>query len=212
MSASSQEHDWHQERQLLEARLAALVAFYRDLMEMYGYYVQVTAAIGKFNEWAIRQLSGSTTRSHSMLFGRGDPNLPEARFQAVRTFGELIDSSVSDGPLEVTHRRSVIVFVVASWEDSYRARIAKELGLAKNDLKSDVFYDLNKYRQAILHAGGTLRTEPRALRLFRKGDQVALTEEHMHQVFRTLVDELNRISREFYDIDAQFMFDTPLSS
>ena len=158
------------------------------------------------------QLAGSTTRSNSMFFGQNDPNLPEARFQYVRTFGELIDDSARDGPLEVTHRRSVIVFMVASWEDSYRTRIAKELGLAKNALKSDVFYDLNKYRQAILHAGGTLRTEPRALRLFRKGDQVALTHEYMHQVFRTLMAELNRISREFYGIDAEFMFDTPLSS
>ena len=212
MSASSQEHDWHQERQLAEARMAELIAFYRELMEMYGYYIQIKAAIGQFHEWMSGQLSGSTTRSHSLYFGQGDPNLPEARFQYVRTFGEVIDAAVSDGPLEVAHRRSVIVFLVASWEDSYRTRIAKELGLAKNGLKSDVFYDLNKYRQAILHARGTLRTEPRALQIFRKGDQVALTDEHMHQVFRALMEELGRISREYYGIDAQFIFDTPLNN
>ena len=212
MSASSQEQDWPQGRQLLEERMAELIAFYRELREIYGYYIQVKAAIGQFNKWMSGQISGSTTRSNSLFFGHDDPTQPGAKIQYVRTLGELIDASTGDGPLEVTHRRSIIVFTVASWEDSYRPRIAKELGLAKNDLKSDVFYDLNKYRQAILHAGGTLRTEPRALRLFRKGDQVAFTHEHMHQVFRTLMDELNRISREFYGIDTQFVFDTPLNN
>ena len=179
---------------------------------MFGYYIQVKAAIGQFHNWVSGMVSDSTTHSNSLSFGQTAPNLPDARYQYKRTFGEVIDASASDGPLEVTHRRSVIVLVVASWEDSYRTRIAKELGLKKNDLKSDVVYDLNKYRQAILHAGGTLRTEPRVLQHFRKGDQVALTHEHILQVFRTLMDELNRISREFYGIDAQFMFDTPLNN
>ena len=108
------------------------------------------------------------------------------------------------------HRRSVIVVLVASWEDRFCKRIADECGIAKDDVTSDLFHDLNRYRQAILHASGKLREDAKLLRFFRREDRVALTEDQMDSIFRMIIDELNRIGTEFYDSNPGFDFDKRL--
>ncbi|MCY4519254.1 MAG: hypothetical protein OXC13_00575, partial [Caldilineaceae bacterium] len=45
----------------------------------------------------------------------------------------------------------------------------------KNDVQSDVFHDLNKYRQAILHRSNRLGSKPKALPYFKEGDEVSPT-------------------------------------
>ena len=110
------------------------------------------------------------------------------------------------------YRESVIAFSYALWEDQYRGRIAHECKLAnKNKIKSDVFYDLNKYRQAILHSGGRLAAEPKVIRFFNRGEEVLLTDDHMYELFSLLVGELNRLGREYYRQDPQFSLDRPLN-
>lgn len=188
-----------------------LARFHRELTDTYGYYAQVNAAIGFFRDYLNDLPAGSLSADSPVLFGVGDPNRPDASYQYRRTVSEVAADLSPNGRVRAVHLRSVIVLVVALWEDSYRGRIARELGLRdKNVLKSDVFRDLNKYRQAILHAGGTLREEPRALRIFRLGEQVLLTTEHMEQIFSTVVDELNKIREEHYGQCPKFRFDAPL--
>ena len=187
-----------------------LAAFHRELIGTYGYYFQVNTGIRAFRLVLTKELWEDAEDTSPVRFGTGDPTKPGASYQYEKPFSEVVADFSPNGLLEVVLIRSVIVLVVASWEDNYRHRIAKEAGLRhKNDLKSDVFYDLNKYRQAILHAGSTLRVEPRALSIFRKGEQVALTSEHMGQVFRTIVDELNRMGEELHGHNPGFRFDLP---
>ncbi len=105
----------------------------------------------------------------------------------------------------------MVVLIVASWEEAYRARIAEELGLtSKNAVRSDAFRDLNRLRNAILHTGGELRDEPRVICLFAVGEEVSLTHEHMEYIFEALVDALNRIGKDYYGIDPQFRFAIPM--
>ena len=95
----------------------------------------------------------------------------------------------------------------ALWEDEYRKRIATECGLkCKNDISSDVFHDLNKFRQAILHAGSRLDEETKAIHFFRKGDTVAFTENQMTELFAAIIEELNRIGNEYYNMNPGFSF------
>ena len=175
-----------------------LTNFQKELTDIYGYFLQVHAAILNWNRFLTEQMdSGPTTPRNTFWFGDTDPNSTDARYQYARTYGELAVDSAPEGITSVIHRRTVVVLVVASWEDSYRGRIASELGIEKNDLASNVFHDLNRFRQAILHAGGKLDIQPKTIPLFNKGDEVILTTGDINLIFRLIVDELNRIGRSF---------------
>ena len=65
-------------------------------------------------------------------------------------------------------------------------------------------------RQAIVHIGGRLDEEPRAIRIYRKGDVVSLTNEDMQRIFESVIDDLNRIGREHFRIDPRFSLYAPL--
>ena len=142
-----------------------------------------------------------------MFFGKDDPHKPDARYQYRRTFAELMEDVTRNGTTFLVLRRSVVVLLVASWEDHHRALIASECSLQRNDLKSDVFRDLNKYRQAILHGGGLLREEAKKIPFIRKGDRVDLTARHMDSIFRMVVEEVNESSITHYGGNPEFKFD-----
>lgn len=162
-----------------------LISFHEELVDLYGYMVQVAMAIAVLHEKLNRMVTQSTTTTlqNSMFFGKSNPNDPDAKYQYRRTFGYLIRASEKDGINLVILHRSIIVLAVALWEDHFRKKIAKECGIEKDDLKSDVFRDLNSYRQAILHGGNRLRKQPKVIRLFKKGDKISLTDEYMDKIF-----------------------------
>ena len=184
-----------------------LTNFHESLVDLFGYMVQVAVAIAVWREKLNKVLSkGATSPQNSMYFGQGDPNDPSAKYQYRRTFGYLVKASEKDGVNFVIHHRSVLVLAVALWEDHFRERIAEECNIEKNDLQSDVFRDLNSYRQAILHGNNKLRKKPKVIQLFRKGDEISLTNEHMETIFRTLIDELNSIGTKYYGTNPNFNF------
>ena len=190
--------------------MKALINLHSELVTIYGYQTEVCAALHQWNQFL---KSARKSESQKLWFGRDDPNDPSAQFQYSRTFDYLIDASKRNSKITNTHRKSVVVLVYAVWEDQYRKRIADECGLPhKNQISSDVFYDLNKYRQAILHARGRLVKQPKGIDFFQIGDEVLLTDKHMYELFSLLIAELNRIGETYYGLDPQFSLDKPLNS
>ncbi|MYA85518.1 MAG: hypothetical protein F4Y12_08020 [Acidimicrobiaceae bacterium] len=188
-----------------------LAGFRRELDDTYGYYAQVNAAIGFFRDDLDKKYGQLLGPDSPVRFGVGDANRPDASYRHERTYSEVVADFSRHGRLQAVHIRSVIVLIVALWEDTYRCRIANELQLEnKNDLKSDVFHDLNRYRQGILHRYGTLGEEPKVLHYIRKGQEVLLTSDDMEQLFSTIVDELNKIGEEHYGQNPDFRFKMPL--
>ena len=194
--------------------MTALERFYRDIIEIYGHYFQIRFALIQCHLYLSGLVTGPSpvTASNDLRFGPDtNPNLPDATYRYETTFGDLIAASKGDGSLHITHGRSVVVLIVASWEDMYRSDIANEVGLDRaNDVTSDVFRDLNRYRNAILHAGSELRDEPKAIHFFRKGEEVSLTHSHIERIFEVIVEDLNRIGRVYYHSDPTFSLDIPL--
>ena len=155
--------------------------------------------------------SGKVENSNRMMvFGMHSPDHPEANCQYKRPSVYFLDATASNGTTSVFHRRNMVTLLYSTWEDRHRALIAKELGLSKDDLKSAVFRDVNVYRRAIAHAGGKLPDEPKVFHFFRKGEEASLTNAHIEFIFRSVVDELNRIGRDCYGTDPEFSFDQPL--
>ena len=189
--------------------MRALRDFHDEVVDIYGYLLQVDMAIMQWHKFLNDQIANShTTPQNTVFFGKDAPNKPDSMYQYRRSFADLIAASTRGGTTSVIHRRSVVILLVASWEDRYRALIARECGLKeKDDLKSDVFHDLNRYRQAILHAGGCLSESPKAIHFFQKGDAVDLTDDHMDALFRMVVKELNRFGMHYYDGNPGFTFD-----
>ena len=193
--------------------MKALRECHADVIDLYGYKLQVAIALSFWHKELGKMISsGPTTRSNQLSVGPSDPNRPGATYQYRRNIGYLLDASASDGTTSVIHRRSVVTLLYAAWEDLHRSRIAKEIGLnCKNDLKSDVFRDVNVYRRAIMHASGKLQDEPKIFNFFKKGEEVSLTSQHIDLIFRGVVDELNHIGIEHYQTDPQFSFDHPMN-
>ena len=190
----------------------ALTEFHRELVAIYGYGVQVSTALMFWHQWLNKQVSSHTrTPDNEMFFGKSDPNDPDAFYVYRRTFGYLLAASKPNGDTSVIHRRNLVTLLYTSWEDRHRGKIAKEAGLEdKNELGSDVFGDVRRYRHAIMHTRGRLRVEPKVFRFFRKGDKVTLTADHMDIIFRTAIGDLNRIGKEYFGTNPRFNFETPM--
>ncbi len=192
----------------------ALRECHADVIDLYGYKLQVAIAISLWhNELRRLTSSGTTTRSNQVFFGQDDPDQPGAAYQYRRDYGFLLDASASDGMNPVIHRHSVVVLLYAMWDDHHRGLIAKELGYKdRDDLESNVFQDIGLYRHAILHRGNKLQKEPQVFSFFKKGEVVSLTNGHVDTIFRRVVDELNRLGRDHYGTDPQFSFDQPMNA
>ena len=191
--------------------MKALKDLHDELVAIYGYQVEVCAALHQWHEY----LSGRRRKipATQMYFGRDIPTRQDSKYQYAPTVAYLINASKKNGINARIHRRGVVALTYAIWEDQYRSKIACECGLAnKNEVKSDIFYDLNRYRQAILHAGGVLVGKPKVIHLFKPGDEVLLTDDHMYQIFSHLIDELNRIGKTYYGQDPQLSLDKSLNT
>ena len=196
--------------------MGALKELHERLIELYGYEIEVSLALHVWHEnllsWTSRPgLREQLRRNSTITFGRGNPNTPDARWQYETTHESLVEASRKNGINAQTLRRAVITIAYSYWEDRYRSMIADECGFAhKNDIQSEVFTDLNKYRQSILHAGGVLQREPSVIRLFSRGDMISLEKDHMHDLFTMMVNGLNQLGETYYGQNLQFAFDKPL--
>ena len=85
----------------------------------------------------------------------------------------------------------LVALLYGAWEDRYRKRVALSLGYpGKNALRSDLFWDINKLRQAILHNGGRATEDveqAKIIRWFRRGDEIFISRERAQQ----LLDEID---------------------
>ena len=196
--------------------MRALKELHDRLIELYGHEIEVSLALHVWHEnvrsWTSRPgLREQLRRNSTITLGRGDPNTPDARWQYETTHEALVEASRKNGVNAQTLRRAVITMAYSHWEDRYRSMIANECGLAhKNDIQSEVFSDLSKYRQSILHAGGVLQREPIVIRLFSKGDMISLEKNHMHDLFTMLVEGLNQVGETYYGQNPRFAFDKQL--
>ncbi|MCY4613337.1 MAG: hypothetical protein OXB94_06935 [Nitrospira sp.] len=191
--------------------MQALINLHNELIALYGYQLEISAALGQWNKF-LKSLQNRTPNQR-IFFGTDDPNTPSAKYQYAQSVAYLIHASEKNGINVNRHRQSVVTLTYAIWEDQYRKRIAYECGLSnKRDIKSDVFQDLNKYRQAILHAGGRLVREPNVIHFFKLGEEVLLTNEHMNELFAILIVELNRIAKTYYRQDPGFSLNKPLNN
>ena len=188
-----------------------VTSYHDEIIDLYGYNVQASAAIGQWHAFLKRQIRAARSKRRStFLFGRGDPANPAATCHYRKTGGDPAAASEQAGAISLAHRRAGVVRVAVAWE-VYRTRIAHECGRDDQDLSSDLRMDLTRYRNAIAHRGGKLSHQPKALPFVRKGEPITLTDDQLHTIFGQLIVELNRIGNNCYGTEPRFTFDQRLN-
>ena len=180
--------------------MIGLRRFHDDLITIFSSSVETEMGFRLLVKW-LRELESDprVEPSFTVQIGKGDPHLISTKYHYEKPLEKLIRDSKEGGTNVRLHRNGVISLAYAIWEEEYRAIIVQECDLArKNEVESDVFQDLNKYRQAILHRGARLGREPTAMCFFAKGDLVSFTEDQMHELFARLIEELNGIGETYY--------------
>ena len=192
--------------------ISGLTRLYDELISIFASSVETEMGFLLLVQWLDDHLKEPGVDASSIArLGKGDPNPASAAYQYEKSFGALLQDSKEGGQNVRLHRYGIISLTYALWDEKYRKIIADECELTcKDEVKSDVFRDLNKYRQAILHAGGHLDSEPTKLSFFAKGDMVSFTKDQMQDLFAQLIEELNRIGDEYYCQNPGFTLDKPL--
>ena len=182
-------------------------------MTLYGYQLQVDVSISEWRKLldGLRKKHG-TRMGNRVTFGKDDANDPNATYEFSTTYGSILDANSSNGQNPQLMRCGVIVLAYSLWEDQYRSKIATECGLASRDnVKSEIFRDLNIYRRAAVHARRIVRSQPKVFPFLSKDAALRFSPADMQQLFELLIDELNRIGRDYYHINTNFSLSRTLN-
>jgi hypothetical protein len=127
------------------------------------------------------------------LYITGDPNTSESKLMISTTQGVAKLRNGKDGPNTVFLTRMLIVAIYQLCEDEYRARFASVKGLAKNEITSELFGDLRRYRQSIVHNRAVAIAEVannRILRWTNPGSPVKPSSEEIRELLFSIDKEI----------------------
>jgi len=89
-----------------------------------------------------------------------------------------------------------LVLFYQYWEDNYKDKIAKKLGLSNKDkLKSELFCDINQYRKSIIHHNSIALREINKctiLKWFTEGEEIIIDDQMMEELFLLIEKEINK--------------------
>lgn len=118
-----------------------------------------------------------------LIHGKGTPEDGQALHMS--TLGERLVACAKGGQNEVALSNLCLISIYSFWEDRARKEIANALGLETSAVQSDLFGDIGKMRNVILHANGVMDERARSLKVlkwFSPGDTVLVDREKLHQV------------------------------
>ena len=91
-----------------------------------------------------------------------DPNSIEISPIASMKQGELIDATADGGEFENLTYQAFLVFVYHLWEEHYRTRVARKVGLSKkkrNWIRCDLMGDVGQLRHAVIHRKAAVKAD-----------------------------------------------------
>lgn len=124
----------------------------------------------------------SNLDSLKFTYGKGDPNLPGAIALHTCTQGEIKRRNSENGKNFKFIGNMTLISIYQYWEDYYREKIAKEKGVTKGDIKSDIMGDLRLIRISIIHHKGIALKEIekcKILKWYKEGDEIFIDQEKL---------------------------------
>src|SRR5258706_4576392 len=180
--------------------------FMRFSYDLFGAYLDALAGLDQIREDLIKRQKAKiaelkNTQPEKATVEFMDQVALDHRFQADErgpaeilhrsTQGDFKQRTASGGLDARFLSQMLVALLYGAWEDGYRGRIAMSLGHSvKNALGSDLFQDICKLRQAIVHNHGRATEDverAKIIRWFRQGDEICISRERARQ----LLDELD---------------------
>lgn len=189
-------------QQFMDVRghIGKLVAHVEDVYGMFHDAIQGWGKLKDLYEDCVAQemargLPRERALQSQLIHGKGNPDV-DGEALHMSTLGERIEACSTAGANEFTLSNLCLVSIYSHWEDRTRGDIAKTLEIDKNNVQSDMFGDIAKMRNAVLHAGGVMDGRARSLKVlkwYQPGDKVLVTRDRLHEVIehiRNLPDDL----------------------
>lgn len=174
--------------------------FWSQVDEIYGTFLDSTSSYHAFRT-RIVELQGTTSAQIGKsideldklrwIYGKGPPDDPTSQTQHIITQGELKSRLDKNGHNTLFLANLCVVAIYQYWEDNYRAKIAADLGIEANDLKSDLLGAIRQIRIAIVHHGGVAKADIdkcKVLKWFKKGDPIKIDGDRMYEIVLALRD------------------------
>jgi|KBSMisStandDraft_5_1062788.scaffolds.fasta_scaffold227373_1 hypothetical protein len=125
---------------------------------------------------------------------------PQERYLHTETQGEF-KKRMSWGDKNHNYvGNSFIISIFSYWEDHYREKIAKSIGVDKIELKEPIMGDIRRFRNSIIHHRSIALQEIEkceVMRIFKEGDLIKFTDKQILEI----VDHINDYLDRFYTSD-----------
>jgi hypothetical protein len=163
----------------------------------YGYML-VLAQVEKTQKEFGPKLGMSSAQldQSNYFYGEGDPNSPGSKILIQATQGAVKVRNAKNGVNAAFLARMLIVAVYQLWDEHYRAQFAQTVGKTTADIKSDLFGDLRRYRQSIVHNRSIAIsdvTNNKVLKWFVPGELINPTGPHIQTLIGLIKDEIDLI-------------------
>ncbi len=178
---------------------------------IYGVYLDSTTGFGMVREWLEKnQIDGLSTFKNThpelatieyldsvhVIYGKGDPNTPEAVELHRCTQKEYKDRNSENGSNFKFLGNMALVSLYQYWEDFHRAQVADELGIEKNELRNPIMGDLRRIRNSIIHhAGIALKDVEKCelLKWYKENDSIFIDKAKFEDVIYHVKNMLNEL-------------------
>lgn len=118
----------------------------------------------------------------------------------IKFIGEnMLEATNDNGRYQFLLASASIVSFYQIWEDKYRKKIAKNLNIEKID--SEIYYELNKLRQSILHNDHRPTNDflkvANNLSFVNENGVLKLTVDEVHKIYLELKKEINFLKEKY---------------
>lgn len=177
--------------------MTVLKEFELKVDECYGIYLDATIA---FSLLKAKFELLNPDPSKFIHIGKGDPNLSETYSLHSIQISTFLSRNSIDGLNYIIIGNLCLVMIYQLWEDHYRQKLAQEVKLEKNDIASDLFHEINKIRQAIVHNNGlrTKKLDSLSILSFLSKDKVEFDEEQFEMLINEVKKEIKRLEVKYY--------------
>jgi hypothetical protein len=134
--------------------------------------------------------------SCAMIFGRGNPNNPDAVELHRCTQGEHKSRNEKGGKNYSFIANMCLASIYQYWEDHYREELATSVGKSKNEIMSPIMGDIRRLRVSIIHNNGIAISDIEKCEIlmwFKHGEAITLDQ---HQ-FETVILEIKKFLWEW---------------
>jgi len=131
-----------------------------------------------------------------MIYGKGDPNAPEATELHRCTQKEYKERNSENGLNFQFLGNMALVSLYQYREDYHRGQVATGLGIKKNELTAPIMGDLRLIRMSIIHhAGIALKDVEKCelLKWYKEGDLIFIDKSKFEDVIYHVKNMLNEL-------------------